>query len=389
MSRGSSWEQAFNVLCVRLDNMGDVLMTTPAMRALKQARPERRLTLLASRAGAALMPFLPDIDEVIAYDAPWVKHEGHDSVADLGIVRRLRRSQFDAAIIFTVYSQSPLPAALMCRLAGIPLVMAHCRENPYGLLSDWIRETEPGKSIRHEAQRQLDLVGKAGAFHHESRLSFATRSRDRRSLHEKLAARKVALGDRWMVAHCGASAPSRRYPAEYFAEALRRIGNRAGPIMLTGDVSERLLIRQVSRMCGVAVPLVDVAGDLSLGEFACLVEDAALLLSNNTGPVHLAAALGTPVVDLYALTNPQHTPWRVPHRVLYHDVPCKYCYRSVCPEAHHACLRGVSPETVCEAVLDLLNETRPSSPRQFAGSDCEALCKSHCKPHLELENGAC
>jgi len=378
MSNASVWQQALNVLCVRLDNMGDVLMTTPALRALKQARPERRLTLLASRSGAALGPFLADIDEVVSYDAPWVKHAAHERAADLGMVRLLRRSRFDAAVIFTVYSQSPLPAALMCRLAGIPLVLAHCRENPYGLLSDWVRETEPGRGPRHEARRQLDLVERAGAFNAEPALNFTTQARDRRSLREKLAGRGLAPGAGWMVAHCGASAPSRRYPAGHFGQALKRIGRRAGVVMLTGDASERALTSEVGGMCGAGVPVMDLAGQLSLGELACLIEDAALLLSNNTGPVHLAAALGTPVVDLYALTNPQHTPWRVPHRLLYHDVPCKYCYRSVCPENHHDCLRGVSPESVCEAVLDLLAETR----RPAAGVPRRA-------PLTELENDAC
>ena len=80
-----------------------------------------------------------------------------------------------------------------------------------------------------------------------------------------------------------------------------------------------------------------------------------MLVSNNSGPVHVAAAVGTPVVDLYALTNPQHTPWGVPHRVLFHDVPCRYCYKSVCPEGHHDCLRRVPPKAVVEAALSLLS----------------------------------
>ncbi len=90
------------------------------------------------------------------------------------------------------------------------------------------------------------------------------------------------------------------------------------------------------------MPSHSVAGELDLADLAALIERAPLLLSNNTGPAHIAAAVGTPVVDLYALTNPQHTPWEVPHRVLNHDVPCKYCYKSVCPEGHHDCLRRVS-----------------------------------------------
>jgi ADP-heptose:LPS heptosyltransferase len=86
------------------------------------------------------------------------------------------------------------------------------------------------------------------------------------------------------------------------------------------------------------------------------------VITNNTGLVHVAAAVDTPVVDLYALTNPQHTPWLVPHRVLSHDVPCKYCYKSVCPLEHHDCLRRIAPADVVSAALELREEVaRPRS----------------------------
>ena len=78
-----------------------------------------------------------------------------------------------------------------------------------------------------------------------------------------------------------------------------------------------------------------------------------MLIGNNSGPVHLASALGTPVVDLYALTNPQHTPWQTEHRVLFRDVDCRWCYRSVCPKGHHACLLGVPAAEVAAAALEL------------------------------------
>lgn len=357
MSQATNWEQARNMLCIRLDNMGDVLMTTPAILALKEACPDRRITLLASPAGAALAPFLSDVDSVITYRAPWVKNDNADSYSDAELIQTLRTAQFDAAVIFTVYSQSPLPAALMCRLAGIPLTLAHCRENPYHLLSHWVRETEPMEQTRHETQRQLDLVGETGACCRDARLRFSTQDTDLRSLSEKLDARGLALADIGMVAHCGATAPSRRYPPEQFVQALKQLGTRAGTIILTGDAAERSLTSEIRRRCETQAPICDLAGALSLGELACLIEQAPLLLSNNTGPVHLAAALDTPVVDLYALTNPQHTPWMVRHRVLFHDVPCKYCYRSICPLLHHDCLRKVSPQAVCEAVLDLQAET--------------------------------
>jgi ADP-heptose:LPS heptosyltransferase len=103
--------------------------------------------------------------------------------------------------------------------------------------------------------------------------------------------------------------------------------------------------------------------DLPTGQFGALLSLAPVIVTNNTGPAHLAAAVGTPVVDLYALTNLQHAPWGVPHRLLFNDVPCADCRRSVCPEGHHACLRGVPPEAIVEAV-HVLTADRGARRRQ-------------------------
>jgi len=158
------WAKARRILCVRLDALGDVLMCTPAMRALKEAVPGRSLTLLTSAAGAAAAPFIPEIDDAIVHAAPWMKLEqpaGPDELCALAAALAARR--FDAAVVFTTYTQSALPAAMLCWLAGIPLRLAHCRENPYHLLTDWIEDLEPHTLVRHEVQRQLALVRHAGA----------------------------------------------------------------------------------------------------------------------------------------------------------------------------------------------------------------------------------
>src|SRR5512142_2188613 len=103
-----AWKKAQNVLAVRLDYLGDVLMTTPAIRALKQSLPGSRVTLLTSAAGADVTRFIPEIDDTIRYAAPWMKsRKEHDVHVDLAMVERLRSCRFDAAVIFTVYSQNP------------------------------------------------------------------------------------------------------------------------------------------------------------------------------------------------------------------------------------------------------------------------------------------
>lgn len=332
------WHDVRNLLCVRLDSLGDVLMTTPALRALRETFG-CRLTLLTSPAGAALDGLLPEADEVLAWRAPWMK--GTPAGDDLAFLDELRG--FDAAAIFTVYSQSALPAAYLCQLAGIPRRLAHSRENPYHLLTDWVPDPEPGSTVRHEVRRQLDLVAAVGGRTADERLSFRVPSLAR----ARVAA--LALPSPLVVVHPGASAASRRYPPESYARALELLGCE---VVFTGDAAERDLVEGVRAIMGMRSR--SLAGQLSLAELGALIEAADLVICNNTGPAHIAAAVGTPVVDLYALTNPQHTPWQVESRVLFHDVPCRNCYKSVCPTGGHECLRGVPPERVAAAARELL-----------------------------------
>ena len=138
-------------------------------------------------------------------------------------------------------------------------------------------------------------------------------------------------------------------------------------LLWTGSGNEAELIQRIR--AGMRHPGLSLANQLGLGEFAALLGAAPVLITNNSGPVHLAAALGTPVVDLYALTNPQHTPWGTPHRVLFHPVSCGFCYRSICPEVHHACLRNITPRNVVDAAVALMTSEcgpgpTPSRPVQ-------------------------
>jgi lipopolysaccharide heptosyltransferase II len=355
MPTSSPWAQATNLLCVRLDSIGDVLMTTPAIRALRESVPGRRITLLTSPSGAEAARLVPDIDDVIVYEAPWMKAGGgHDPVLDFALIDDLRPRSFDAAVIFTVFSQSPLPAAMACYLAAIPLRLAHCHENPYRLLTDWVPDPEPAGGIRHEVQRQLDLVATVGATTADHHLSLAIPLAARREAARLLHEAGVSGSD-YVVIHPGATAPSRRYPSERFAEIVAALSAHRYQCVITGGGHERELARQVAGM-----PSINVAGQLDLPTLAAVIGGARLLISNNTGPVHIAAAVGTPVVDLYALTNPQHTPWMIPARVLSNDVPCRWCYRSVCPEGHHLCLQGISASEVVDAALSLLAEVDAS-----------------------------
>jgi lipopolysaccharide heptosyltransferase II len=354
----ATWATAERILAVRLDALGDVLMTTPAIRAIRESRPASHIALLTSPAGGAVGRLIPAVDETIVYEAPWLKPEpagGVDPAADLAFIDRLAARRFDAAVIFTVHSQSALPAALACHLAGIPLRLAHAREKPYGLLSDWVPDPEPDEPIRHEVRRQLDLVGSVGYRTPDEHLSVRVDPADSRRIRALLADLGLGRAGPWLVVHPGSSAPSRRYPGERYAVVLETLAREGWQIVLTGgsdEVEPVELIREHVAGNVVGAAPISLAGQLSVGELAALLAAAPLLLANNTGPAHLAAAVGTPVVVVYAQTNLQHTPWAIPSRVVTHDVPCAGCRRSVCPLLHHACLRAIAPDEVVDPPSD-------------------------------------
>lgn len=384
-----NWAEVQKLLAVRLDALGDVLMTTPALHAAKASNPARHVTLLTSAGGAEAARLVPDVDDVIVYDAPWVKATSVRPGAgpDRQMIRRLAAGRFDAAVIFTVYSQSPLPAAMLCYLADIPRRLAHCRENPYQLLTDWVREREPERGVRHEAERQLDLVAAVGWRSDDRRMRVAVPDTAAATIERRLDAAGLDARTRWAVLHPGASAPSRRYPLERFGSVVRALAGRYGwRIVLTGSSDELPLLEPLRAIAPDRI--LSLGGELSLAELAALIERAPLLIANNTGPVHVAAAVGTPVVDLYALTNPQHTPWQVPSRVLSHDVPCAPCYRSVCPEGHHLCLEGVAPERVVEAALELMRARRRIRRTHGAhGTPPDARVAEHARAQASIAEG--
>ena len=341
------WKMARRVLAVRLDGMGDLLMTGPAIRALKGAVSGRTVTALVSPAGAAAARLLPGVDDVMVYQAPWMKGVEGDAATDHALIAQLRARHFDAAVIFTVFSQNPLPAALLCHLAGIPRRAAHCRENPYALLTTWVGEKEPEEGIRHEVERQTALASELGASTGDDRLAICPSESAR-----AWGATFRAGGRPLIVLHPGASAPSRRYPEESYARVLRLLEHELDAVcVLTGTDDERDLLLRIR---STARSDAAVVCGISLADLAGLLQSSDVVVTNNTGPAHLAAAVGTPVVVLYALTNPQHAPWAAASRVLSADVPCRNCFKSVCPSGHHRCLRDVSPRQVVDAATELL-----------------------------------
>jgi ADP-heptose:LPS heptosyltransferase len=326
-----------HVLAVRLDNDGDVLLAGPAVRAL--AAGADRVTLLCGPRGRHAAALLPGVDDVRVWRAPWIDlaPDPVDRAAVDALVDELAALRLDAAVVFGSFHQSPLPTALLLRMAGVPFIAATSVDYPGALLDVRHRISDDV----HEVERSLDLAAAAG---------FPLPAHDDGALRVRAGdAFPVPPGD-YVVVHPGASVPARAWAPECNAELVAALAAAGRRVLVTGAPGERELTAQVAGPARRQV--TDLGGATSLGELAAVLAGARCVVVGNTGPAHLAAAVGTPVVSLFAPTVPpvRWRPWRVPHELLFVDVPCAGCRARACPIAGHPCLGGVAVEQVTAAV---------------------------------------
>jgi ADP-heptose:LPS heptosyltransferase len=359
----NSWEYCHEILCVRLDNMGDVLMSTPAIAALKESFG-CRITLLTSSMGAPIASYIQCIDEVLVFDAPWVKTKGmEDRDASTRMISTLKDKNFDAAVIFTVFSQNPLPAALLLYQAGIPRRLAYCRENPYMLLTDWVPEKEPYEFIRHQVVRDLDLVKNVNATVKDDRIQLRLTNEEWPELKAKVESYGADLSRPWIIFHPGVSEVKRQYPATDWISIGRNISREGYTILLTGTAEHVPGLCEISAGIGhncVVLPA------LTLHEFMLLVRHAPLVLTVNTATAHIAAAVETPVIVLYAETNPQHTPWKVCNRIFTFPVPVNLQSKNEVLKyaTTNFILPGSEPANVGQISTTVLEMMRSWSPQE-------------------------
>ncbi|HET7399673.1 MAG TPA: glycosyltransferase family 9 protein [Intrasporangium sp.] len=341
-------------LVVRLDNAGDVLLAGPAVRAV--AAGSDRVTLLAGPSGEAAARLLPGVDDVVVWRCPWIDPEPAplDPAQVEHLVEVVRGLEVDRALVLTSFHQSPLPTALLLRLAGVPWVGAISEDYPGSLLD--LRHRTPDDMP--EPERALGLAEAAG---------FALPPHDdgRLAVRGPLPPVELPAGP-YVVLHPGTSVPARAWPAERYAEACRLLVGAGHRVVVTGALTERALTAAVVGSSGA----LDLGGATSLAELAAVLAGAQVVVVGNTGPAHLAAAVGTPVVSLFAPTVPavRWRPYRVPTVLLGdQDAVCRGTRVTRCPFPGHPCLTSVTADDVRRAVEELLGAA-PSVREDLAAS---------------------
>lgn len=313
-----------HVLAVRSDSTGDVLLTGPALRAIA-ARADR-VTLLCGPRGEAAGRLLPGVDRVEVAELPWIDPKPKPVERDqtLELVQLLADLEPQEAVIFTSWHQSPLPLALLLRLAGVARICAISSDYP-GSLLDLRHRVEDDV---HEVERALSLAEAAGFPAPDDRRLQVLAGR----LPEPLRGQSG-----YVAIHPGVSAPERAWPADRFASLVRLLRSRGHQVVVTGLPEESRLTALVA-----GEDALDLGGRTDLASLAAVLAEARLVIVANTGPAHLAAAVARPVVSLFAPTVPpvRWRPWLVPQVLLGAPRP----------------LSEVTPEQVLEAAESLLLE---------------------------------
>jgi ADP-heptose:LPS heptosyltransferase len=322
------------VLVARLDNEGDVLLAGPAVRAV--AAGADHVTLLCGPRGRRAADLLPGVDEVLEWRAPWI--DSHPSPVRredvLALEADVRAGGYDEALVLTSFHQSALPLALVLRMAGVARIAAHSEDYPGALLD--VRHPDPGDV--HEVERALGLVATLGYV--------PPPGDDRRLRIRRGAEPPAGLEPPYVVVHPGASVPARAWAPELSAELVAALGAGGTRVVVTGGPGEEALTARVA-----GSEAIDLGGRTTLATLAEVIARAAAVVVGNTGPAHLAAAVGTPVVSLFAPTVPpaRWRPWGVPHELHFVDVPCAGCRAKRCPVPGHPCLGGVGVDDVLAA----------------------------------------
>ncbi len=348
------------VLVARLDSMGDVLLSGPAVRAVANgrrpdgARPND-VVLLCGPDGAGAAEMLPGVTHVHSWGCPWIVNPAPPAEPESaeGLVSFVRGSRIEEAVILTSFHQSPLPLALLLRLAGVQRIAGASTDYAGSLLDVRLK---PGEDFPEDQPEVLRALGIAQAAGYRlppgdgGKLRIRASQVPERAPGELLA--ELGAERPYIVVHPGAAAPARAWPALHHAatvELLEAYGHR---VVVTGGPDE------VSLTATVAGPSARNLGGLTnLRTLAAVLEGASVVVAGNTGPAHLAAAVGTPVVCLFAPVVPaiRWAPYGVPLELLGdQEADCRESRARTCPVPGHPCLSSVTPEQVLEAVQRLL-----------------------------------
>jgi len=336
------------ILIVRTDRIGDVLLSTPVIRAVRENYPCAFIALMVSPYTKEIVEGNTYLDEVILYD----KDGKHKSWASsVKFARNLGKRKFDVAIILHPTNR----AHLIIYLAGIPKRVGY--DKKFGFtLTDKIPHTKQ-LGEKHELEYNLDLLKCLKIETKDKSLFMPIKAESERWAEDFVKSERIKIDDKLLVINPAASCPSKIWPSERFAEAADKLAQKYGfKILVVSGPRDLALAEKVIKK--ISSPVISLAGKISLSQLASLLKRAALFISNDSGPVHIASAVGTPVISIFGRKQPGLSPKRwgpvgLKDRVLHKDIGCIECLAHNCKK-EFACLKAISVDDVISCADSIL-----------------------------------
>jgi len=343
------------IVVYRIGNIGDILVTLPTLAAIRDRFPTAHITLLTSPGqkgapGAAdLLPMGKWHDGIIVY----FLSEVQDWQGRRKLLANIRESRFDLFVQLPNQqsrTRDELRNMLFARLAG-------CRKTAGFAVSQqgyFLREQTLHIPQIQEARRIFDSVVRPLGLGRYSEVLLPVSARSRSRVAELLRRRGISSDEPFVVLHAGAKRQTNQWPSERYATVADEIIRKwRAPVVLTGSNTELPIIRDI--VSAMTEPVTSVCGEIDLDEMIALLELASLYIGNDTGPMHLAAAVGTPTVSIFSARDfPERwRPMGTPHTVLRHDAPCSPCFKETC-DRNMICIKAIGVEEVTTAISQTL-----------------------------------
>ncbi len=334
--------------------LGDAVMCEPALRGLRRLFPQASLTLLVKPVVAELFADHPAIDRVLIYDDKG-RHAG--LAGKWRLAGELRHARFDLAVLF----QNAFEAALLAYLAGIPRRYGYATDGRSLFLSDPVAKPDHRRALLHQVQYYWSLLRPLGLTGDPPHPELSISPEEERSMAERLAKAGIAATDILIGINPGSIyGGAKRWLPDRFAESTERLcrrlnesGDRRTAVVILGAKGEEQLGRDIA--AHLSVPSVNLSGATTIRELMATVKRCAVLVTNDTGPMHVASAFQVPVVAIFGPTDWRTTsPYGANHALVRHPVDCAPCMLRECP-IDHRCMTGVSVDQVYEAAVERLS----------------------------------
>lgn len=340
------------ILITRTDRIGDVVLSLPAIKAVRKAFPDAYIAVMVQPRMDGILKGNPSINELIIYDKN-KKHNG--GLKNLNFIKWIRSKQFDIALIF----HSTKRINLICFLAGIPKRVGYARGKADFLLTDKIEYTKK-LGEKHEVEYSLDILRYLGICPESSLPFIYVQGEAEKNAESMLKNLDIKIEEKLLILHPGASCPSKMWPLENFA----KLGD-----MLIENLKMKIMINLAPDQASLGEKVKDMmknkpvlfCGLMTLEELAALFKKASLVISNDSGPAHIAAGVNTPVISIFGRSQKGLSPvrWRPLGEkaiAIHKDVGCSECLAHDCKK-DFLCLKAISVEEVFEEAKKLLQIT--------------------------------